>query len=81
VEGELQEVGWGAQLGFPAIRWQPGGPRVAAHLLRSAALRDHWTELDRFEGAGYSRVLVPFHSEQGSRTIGYLYAAASPAIA
>ena len=76
VEGQLQEVGWGAQLGFPAIHWQPGGTRVAAHLLRSATLRKHWPELDRFEGAGYQRILVPFYSDQGSKAIGYLYAAA-----
>jgi hypothetical protein len=74
-------VGWGAQLGFPAFRWRPGGARVAAHLLRSAALRDHWVALDRFEGAGYRRILVPFYSEQGSRVIGYLYATAAAAVA
>lgn len=33
-------------------------------------------ELDRFEGAEYQRILVPFYSTHGSRTIGYLYAAA-----
>jgi len=81
VEGQLDEVGWGAQLGFPALRWEPGGARVAAHLLRSAALRHHWAALDRFEGAGYQRILVPFYSEQGLRTIGYLYAASPPAVA
>jgi gamma-glutamylcyclotransferase (GGCT)/AIG2-like uncharacterized protein YtfP len=58
VEGELEEVGWGAQLGFPALCWRPGAPRVAAHLLRSTALRDHWAELDRFEGAAYQRILA-----------------------
>lgn len=81
VEGQLEEVGWGARLGFPALHWQPGGPRIAAHLLRSADLRIHWAELDTFEGAGYRRILVPFYSEQGSRTVGYLYEAASPAVA
>jgi len=81
VEGELEESGWGVQLGFPALRWRPGAPRVAAHLLRSTALRDYWAELDRFEGAGYRRILVPFYWEQGSRAIGYLYAAGPPAVA
>jgi gamma-glutamylcyclotransferase (GGCT)/AIG2-like uncharacterized protein YtfP len=76
VEGEREAVGWGSELGFPALRWRPAGPRVAAHLLRSAALRDHWEELDRFEGAAYQRILVPFYSDQGLRAIGYLYAAA-----
>jgi gamma-glutamylcyclotransferase (GGCT)/AIG2-like uncharacterized protein YtfP len=77
VEGEREAVGWGSELGFPALHWRPAGPRVAAHLLRSAALRDHWEELDRFEGAAYQRILVPFYSDQGLRGVGYLYAAAT----
>jgi len=44
-------------------------------LLRSVTLRKHWRELDRFEGAGYQRILVPFYSDQGPKAIGYLYAA------
>jgi gamma-glutamylcyclotransferase (GGCT)/AIG2-like uncharacterized protein YtfP len=80
VEGERDHGGWGAELGFPALRWRPGGPHVSAHLLRSPALRDHWDMLDRFEGAAYERILVPFHSHQGSRVVGYLYAAAPPAV-
>jgi gamma-glutamylcyclotransferase (GGCT)/AIG2-like uncharacterized protein YtfP len=69
--------------------WEPGwvegerdhvGPHVSAHLLRSPALRDHWDMLDRFEGAAYERILVPFHSHQGSRVVGYLYAAAPPPV-
>jgi len=77
VEGERETVGWGAELGFPALRWRPGGPRVTAHLLRSAALGAHWSELDRFEGQAYRRILVPFYSEAGVRAIGYVYAVAS----
>jgi gamma-glutamylcyclotransferase (GGCT)/AIG2-like uncharacterized protein YtfP len=77
VEGEREAVGWGSELGFPALRWRPAGPRVAAHLLRSAALQDHWEEIDRFEGAAYQRILVPFYSDQGLRAVGYLYAAAT----
>lgn len=76
VEGERKAVGWGAELGFPALRWRPGGPRVAAYLLRSERLRDHWGELDRYEGPAYQRILAPFHSDQGSMVVGYLYAAA-----
>ena len=76
VEGDRVQLGWGAELGFPALSWRPGGARVAAHLLRSAALADRWTELDRFEGEAYRRILVPFHSELGISAIGYLYAAA-----
>ncbi len=78
VEGDREPVGWGAELGFPALRWRPGGPRVLAHLLRSAALRDRWADLDRYEGPAYQRILVPFFAEEEVRAIGYLYAAAPP---
>ena len=80
VEGDRDHVGWGAELGFPALRWRPGGPRVTAHLLRSPALRDHWDSLDQYEGPAYERILVPFHSHQGARVVGYTYAAAPPAV-
>lgn len=80
VEGERAQVGWGAELGYPALRWRPGGPRVAAHLLRSAGLSDQWAELDRFEGPAYRRILVPFYSDPGLRAIGYLYAASPAAV-
>ena len=53
VEGERESVGWGTEVGFPALRWRPGGPHVTAHLLRSETLRDHWDVLDRYEGAAY----------------------------
>jgi gamma-glutamylcyclotransferase (GGCT)/AIG2-like uncharacterized protein YtfP len=77
VEGEREQVGWGAELGFPALRWRPGGPKVTAHLLRTEALRGQWAELDRFEGAAYCRILVPFYSDAGLRAVGYLYAISS----
>lgn len=81
VEGDLEPSGWGAGLGFPALRWRPGGPRVSAHLLRSAALREEWAGLDRFEGAGYLRILVPFYTDAGLKAIGYLYAASPSGVA
>ena len=28
----------------------------------------------------YERILVPFHSQEGARVVGYTYAAASPAV-
>jgi gamma-glutamylcyclotransferase (GGCT)/AIG2-like uncharacterized protein YtfP len=76
VEGDREQVGWGAELGYPALRWRPGGPRVTAHLLRSKALREHWPELDRYEGSAYRRILVPFFPDRGLRVVGYLYAMA-----
>ncbi|HWB43699.1 MAG TPA: gamma-glutamylcyclotransferase [Gemmatimonadales bacterium] len=76
VEGDRAAVGWGSELGFPALRWRPGGARVTAHLLRSPALAGHWAALDQFEGVAYRRILAPFYTDQGLRAVGYLYAAA-----
>jgi len=74
VEGELEPSGWGVELGYPALRWRPGGPRVPAYLLHAVALREHWAVLDRFEGPAYRRILVSFHADTGLRAVGYLYA-------
>jgi gamma-glutamylcyclotransferase (GGCT)/AIG2-like uncharacterized protein YtfP len=78
VEGDLATYGWGAAIGFPALRLRPGGPAVAAHVLTSAALRGAWAELDAFEGAEYRRVLVPVWSAAEPRvllTVANLYEA------
>lgn len=79
VTGELHGEGWGAAAGYPGLRWIPAtgdaeAPRVAAHLLVSEALPDRFARLDRFEGPGYRRVLVPFFTEeQRPAAVGNLY--------
>lgn len=59
VEGDLSPDGWGATLGYPALRPRAGGPAVQVHVLTSPALVAAWPSLDAFEGPGYRRVLVP----------------------
>lgn len=59
VTGDLEPLGWGVHLGFPALRWRPDGPEVEVQLFVSSSLGDHWTRLDRFEGSDYRRILVP----------------------
>lgn len=61
VHGDLLDRGWGAGLGFPAMRWRPRGGAIDVHLLESSHLSDHWDEIDRFEGSGYVRILVPYY--------------------
>jgi gamma-glutamylcyclotransferase (GGCT)/AIG2-like uncharacterized protein YtfP len=83
VEGDLYPVGWGAALGYPAFRPRAGGPAVAVHVLTAPALAAAWPELDRFEGPGYRRILVPVFSpgpggERRLYTVANLYAAAEP---
>ena len=78
VTGDLSEIGWGAAIGYPALRWRPDGPRIPAHLLRSQDLPEHWEGLDAFEGPAYRRILVPFFTGEGMEAVGNLYEAVPP---
>jgi gamma-glutamylcyclotransferase (GGCT)/AIG2-like uncharacterized protein YtfP len=84
IEGDLFPVGWGATLGYPAFRPRAGGPAVGVHVLKADALASAWPRLDRFEGPGYRRILVPVFTsgrmdERRLYTVANLYAAADPA--
>ena len=81
VEGELFLEGWGATLGYPALRPRDGGAAVAVQVLTTPTLASAWPALDRFEGPGYRRVLIPVFSpgpadERRLYTVANLYAAA-----
>jgi gamma-glutamylcyclotransferase (GGCT)/AIG2-like uncharacterized protein YtfP len=83
IEGDLLPTGWGAALGYPAFRPRAGGPAVAVQVLSAPMLADAWPELDRFEGPGYRRILVPVFApgpagERRLATVANLYAAADP---
>jgi gamma-glutamylcyclotransferase (GGCT)/AIG2-like uncharacterized protein YtfP len=90
IEGDLIPMGWGAALGYPGLRPRAGGDAVAVKVLTAPSLATAWPALDRFEGPGYRRILVPIFdielgAEQGGerrlRTVANLYSAneASPA--
>ena len=60
-------MGWGADLGYPGLRPRVGGDAVAVRVLTAPSLAGAWPDLDRFEGPGYERILVPvFGTEPGS---------------
>ena len=75
VRGDLQTLEWGAGLGLPVLVWRPAGPRVPVALLSSHDLVDHWQRLDRFEGPGYRRILVPVEDDHEVVAVANLYAA------
>jgi gamma-glutamylcyclotransferase (GGCT)/AIG2-like uncharacterized protein YtfP len=77
IRGELLSHGWGAQLGYRALRWRPDGERVEAWLLCSPGLPAEWARLDAFEGAAYQRQLAPFETDVGVVAVGYVYGAAA----
>ena len=59
IEGDLIPLGWGATLGFPGFRPRVGEDAVAVRALTAPSLATAWPALDRFEGPGYERILVP----------------------
>jgi gamma-glutamylcyclotransferase (GGCT)/AIG2-like uncharacterized protein YtfP len=71
IEGDLIQLGWGADLGYPGFRPWVGGEAVAVQVLSAPLLASAWPDLDRFEGPGYERILVPvFGTELGGRQAG-----------
>ena len=75
VHGDLQQTGWGAEIGYPAIICRPAAPKVEVKLLVSDKLPEHWGRLDKFEGFGYRRSLVMVHQKSGDITVANIYEA------
>ncbi len=74
VRGSLLETGWGAPLGFPALRWDPSRAGIPVKLLVSSDLRGHWDRLDEFEGEEYRRILVPVEEDGATIAVANIYA-------
>jgi gamma-glutamylcyclotransferase (GGCT)/AIG2-like uncharacterized protein YtfP len=84
IEGDLIPLGWGAALGYPGFRPRGGGDAVVVKVLTAPSLATAWPALDRFEGPGYRRILVPIFGteldpgqvgERRLRTVANLYSA------
>jgi len=75
VTGTLESLGWGADMGYPALRWSASGDEVAVRLFVCAELPAHWPRLDEFEGDQYLRMLVPVRFADGRIEVANLYAA------
>ncbi len=69
VRGDLIATGWGAAVGYPALRLRADGPWEAVQVLASDRLASAWSDLDAFEGADYRRVLVPIHAGDDERIV------------
>lgn len=65
LHGRLLDAGWGATLGYPALVLDQDGDRVDVQVFESADLPAHWSRLDDFEGAQYTRALVTVHTSGG----------------
>jgi gamma-glutamylcyclotransferase (GGCT)/AIG2-like uncharacterized protein YtfP len=78
VRGHLIAEGWGAAIGFPALRLAGDGDPVDVQIFESAGLPKHWFRLDAFEGSEYHRVAVNVETSGGSLEA-WIYVSASPA--
>ena len=69
VRGFLVKMGWGADLGYPAINLDPEGDEVEVFIFESADLPAHWARLDEFEGEQYARVVTEAETARGSVSV------------
>lgn len=77
VRGHLRPEGWGADLGYPAIVLDSGGPTIGVQLFESPDLPDHWAGLDDFEGSGYRRSVTEVSTDHGD-LLASIYVLAHP---
>lgn len=73
VRGHLQQQGWGAQMGYPAIVLDEAGEEVHGWVFESENLAAHWDKLDEFEGHEYQRVMTNTQSKDGQVIPAYIY--------
>ena len=73
VRGFLVDTGWGAALGYPAIRLDDDGDIVRGLVLTSTELGDHWERLDEFEGSEDRRVITDVTLDDGRLVPAHVY--------
>ena len=73
VRGRLGNVGWGAEMGYPAIELDPNADLVHGQVFESENLSDHWDAIDAFEGIEYERVLTKVELPDGTVIDAHIY--------
>jgi len=73
IRGHLEDRGWGARIGFPALRLDATGREVAVQVFTSDDLPAAWPRLDAFEGADYRRVVAAVTLDDGSFVAANVY--------
>ncbi len=73
INGVFYDQGWGARIGFPALRWMPRGKPIPVQLFVSDGLEHDWGRIDAFEGFEYQRVLAPLYDDDGFLGVANIY--------
>ena len=74
ITGTLHHIGWGAELGYPAVDLEQGTEEIWGMLFTSDELAEHWERLDEFEGEAYQRVLTTVTLKNGQTLEAFVYA-------
>lgn len=74
IKGTLVQAGWGADMGFPGLVIGDAGDDIQGHVFVSDNFKNHWADLDTFEGDEYQRVLTQVTLASGGQTDAYVYA-------
>ncbi len=73
VTGYLHQEGWGAEMGYPGITLSKDGDKVEGFLFSADKISEHWSELDKFEGDAYKRVLTSVETKNSTFVDAYIY--------
>ncbi len=65
VKGQIIDVSWKGQFGYPAFIPDPDGDDISVYIFESRDLPGHWARLDKFEGQDYRRVVRSVQTEDG----------------
>ena len=73
LKGRLEQAGWGAAMGFPALVIHDDGEEIQGHVFVSESLAHHWDDLDAFEGDEYQRTLTTVRLQGGEQVEAFVY--------
>ena len=74
VRGYFHDEGWGATMGYPAVKLDPNGELVSGYVFSSEKLSQHWEELDEFEGDAYERLQTQVTLHEEKQITAFIYA-------
>ncbi len=75
VRGWVYEIAWGDAAGYPGITLSDDAAPMPVDVLSSDALQRHLPDVDRFEGAGYRRVVTTVTLPDGNDLEAWIYEA------
>ncbi len=73
VKGILYDEGWGAEMGYPGIKLDLRGVKIEGFLFSSYKINEHWSELDKFEGNAYKRILTTVEIKNKTNVEAFIY--------